>query len=125
MFDKKFMAGLPEEADEAAPHISRHFLRVHQLNESGRTFDFNSYLEALALAEAFIESHGLDHPTIPVISYEEGATGQNIARIVQFFNIWNKELRKTSYKKTHESSKARFAEFFGKRGLYEFSDNDF
>ena len=119
MFDEKFAAGLPEEAYEAAHTLCLCYNKFHKSNNARNSYDSGQYLNALAIAENLIESHKIEHPNIPSLTYTEGLSSGNVARITRFFIDWTgitqREVRRRTTKNDHESARMRFAKFFWKK----------
>ncbi len=130
MFDDDFVASLPRDGLLGAAAICAAFIERHNSwqSDSQRAKNFGEYVEALALADAFVESHDIEME-VPRMEYNEGASERNVNIIASFFRDWNgrvkQELRRKSTLAEFEEAKNRYASRFGRGTVYEFADDDF
>jgi len=130
MFDNSFLENLPVDSFEAGARICDSFFEFHEHfpGDAMRLKNFDQYVEALAFADAFIESHDVNL-NVPTINYEGGNSLINMGKVVDFFSRWRNlvktELTRRKTLRDFEHAKSRYASMFGKVVFYEFTTGDF
>jgi hypothetical protein len=139
MYDEKFLDDLPDDPILAASELCKKFKEFHLSDKEKRTKAaknnsllstiealtvnetlYDQYLEAIAIFQAFCETHQLKF-NFPGLTSDKK---QNIERIVAFFDVAILELTKNVADITVTRIKTKYAAKFGKGFLYEFSQGD-
>lgn len=121
MFQEKFIDELPDDPIEACHKICEEFvLQDNQIPSEREEENYEIYLEAFGVFQAFIEAYQLNY-NIPSITIDRK---ENIARIRKFFSQALKTLEKSVAFLTIEKAKNKFSVKIGRAFSYEFTTGD-
>ena len=121
MFDNSFIDSLPDDPAIAGKRICDSFHDFHDsLLKQDLVSNYENYLSALAVLQAYSESHGieLEYPSLT------GNIEINISRITDFFSNVSGTFDQKFTFSIFEKYKRSFERKFGKGFLYQFSDGD-
>ena len=121
MFDDEYIGKLPDDPAVAGKMICDDFKSFYESIPSEKDVEnYELYLRATALIQAFSESFGIDVQYLSLSSDIE----ENIKKITQFFNETRSVFDKKFTLGMIDKYKKVFKQKFGSGFLYRFSDGD-
>ncbi len=121
-FSDSFIKNLPDNNALAGKKICDEFERFHASlpeDEEGRNYE--GYLEAFAIMQAYLDAHGITNFEYPGLT---GDPKMDMNQILEFFADVQGLLNKKFTESTFEQYKMVFQQRFAKGFFYEFSKGD-
>jgi len=121
MFDDDFLDSLPDDPEDAAHLMCKHFKEIDStIEETQEEYYYDQYIEAFAAMEAFVKTIGLPFIVPTLVANKE----ENIQRIQTFFYEILKPLDKREINNKLSRARDKYKARFGGVFLYLFSDGD-
>jgi len=123
MFDEKILGDLSIDPYVAIKTLCDIFTEIHHSYPDGaREEYYDSYIEAFAAMEAFINATGL--PFLIPRLLNEHSRDENITAIVMFFYGLRNEISKREHDLVLSKARDKYGKLFGTTFIYQFSDGD-